>query len=76
MVGVNAHGFENYQGKGISSFDVVIEMIHLEFGTGKALQDFRWLSDIRGRLFCFLATEASHATDPDGRKRERESAGM
>jgi threonine dehydrogenase-like Zn-dependent dehydrogenase len=27
MIGVNAHGFENYQGKGMSSFDMAIEMI-------------------------------------------------
>jgi threonine dehydrogenase-like Zn-dependent dehydrogenase len=27
MIGVNAHGFENYQGRGVSSFDLAIEMI-------------------------------------------------
>jgi threonine dehydrogenase-like Zn-dependent dehydrogenase len=27
MIGVNAHGFENYQGRGVSSFDLAIRMI-------------------------------------------------
>ena len=27
MVGVNAHGFESYQGRGVSSFDLAMEMI-------------------------------------------------
>jgi threonine dehydrogenase-like Zn-dependent dehydrogenase len=27
MIGVNAHGFENYQGRGVSSFALAIEMI-------------------------------------------------
>ena len=27
MIGVNAHGFENHQGRGVSSFDLAMEMI-------------------------------------------------
>jgi threonine dehydrogenase-like Zn-dependent dehydrogenase len=27
MIGVNAHGFEHYEGRGVSSFDLAIEMI-------------------------------------------------